>query len=225
MYSAVGLLSLLLLIGAGTSKGAFDFKSKLAEILLGRIDAVIEQNLAASIEYLDEEGMTLGGLVHNVQEIFSQGIKAGTSETEVINSSGEWIGRIIGRGTVFSTSTGAVATTTAANVCDSSIWQITPGGGNAPTQSVTLYFPATTTLYADCLTMNGQSVEFTVYNATTTGTGTVTLTKGWVLGTDLRGSTSTDNTVLVPDEWARIVMERTSLTTTTVFINPYTLGD
>jgi len=33
----------------------------------------------------------VGGLVHNVQEIFSAGIKAGSSAVEVINSSGQWV--------------------------------------------------------------------------------------------------------------------------------------
>ena len=36
----------------------------------------------------------VGGLVHNQQEIFVAGLKAGSSEEEVINSSGYWTGTL-----------------------------------------------------------------------------------------------------------------------------------
>lgn len=55
-------------------------------------DDSLIRSLISRIEKL--EGGALGGLVHNLQEIFSAGIKAGTSETAVINSSGEWTGVI-----------------------------------------------------------------------------------------------------------------------------------
>lgn len=38
--------------------------------------------------------VSFGGLVHNTQEIFSAGIKAGSSAAEVINSSGQWVGAL-----------------------------------------------------------------------------------------------------------------------------------
>ena len=77
---AVGLFALVLLIGAGNTSGAFDFKAKLAEILLSRIDAVIEQNLAASIESLNAEELKFGGLVEVFQKMFPEGIIIGNKE-------------------------------------------------------------------------------------------------------------------------------------------------
>ena len=63
---------------------------------------------------------TLGGLVHNTQEIFSAGIKAGTSDTAVIDSSGDWTGVIntANTATLSGTNTlsGATTITGAANV-------------------------------------------------------------------------------------------------------------
>jgi hypothetical protein len=53
----------------------------------------------------------LGGLVHNVQEIYSQGLKAGTSETEVINSSGQWVYQV--NGTTIAGTTGTLSSTLA----------------------------------------------------------------------------------------------------------------
>lgn len=47
-------------------------------------------------------GSPLGGLVHNQQEIFSAGIKAGSAETEVIDSSGVWKYQIDGTTGAFS---------------------------------------------------------------------------------------------------------------------------
>ncbi len=38
--------------------------------------------------------VSFGGLVHNTQEIFSKGIKAGSSAAEVIDSSGNWVGSL-----------------------------------------------------------------------------------------------------------------------------------
>lgn len=51
----------------------------------------------------------LGGLVHNVQEIFTAGIKAGISETEVINSSGQFVYQV--NGTTISGTTGTFSGT------------------------------------------------------------------------------------------------------------------
>ena len=48
------------------------------------------------------EAERLGGLVHNLQEIFSAGIKAGSAETEVINSSGQWVYQVAGTTGTFS---------------------------------------------------------------------------------------------------------------------------
>jgi len=49
---------------------------------------------------------------------------------------------------------------TAANVCNSPAWTSTAGA--AATTTITL--PSTTTLFADCLTTNGDSVSFSIIN-------------------------------------------------------------
>ena len=63
------------------------------EVINNRIEIVEKTTIDRDYETIETtEGLEyLGGLVHNVQEIFSAGIKAGTSETEVINSSGQWV--------------------------------------------------------------------------------------------------------------------------------------
>ena len=99
-YLTVGLLVLVLLIGAGNVSGAFDLKAKLAEILLSRIDTVIEQNLAASIESLDVEEAKLGGLVEIFQKMFPEGLiigekekgMTGYKEIKADSSGNMWIG-------------------------------------------------------------------------------------------------------------------------------------
>lgn len=65
--------------------------------------------------------------------------------------------------------TGAIATfattsaATTAQVCDNPVWTSTSNG--ATTTTITL--PATTTLFADCLTTNGDTVSFSVINTDT----------------------------------------------------------
>mgnify|MGYP001617716259 FL=1 len=56
----------------------------------------------------------------------------------------------------------ATSTATAAQVCDSSHWIVTP-----VTTTPTLTLPTTTTLFADCLTTNGDVVELSVASVTT----------------------------------------------------------
>lgn len=77
-YGAIiGLIALVFVVFAGGANGMFDFKAQLSKLLLNRIDTIIEQNLAASIEYLDEEGIELGGLVQIGQKSFPEGIIVG----------------------------------------------------------------------------------------------------------------------------------------------------
>jgi hypothetical protein len=61
--------------------------------------------------------------------------------------------------------TGAIAaftvtsTASASNVCDNPVWTVTP-----VTTTPTLTLPSTTTLFADCLSTNGDRITFSVYN-------------------------------------------------------------
>ena len=112
------------------------------------------------------KSVSFGGLVHNTQEIFSFGIKAGSSAEEVINSSGVWTGSISQSssdssrlylptfgGAVAALTSGGTVTSTAAQICDNSVLTFTPTG--TITASTTL--PTITSMYADCLTTNGDT--------------------------------------------------------------------
>ena len=167
---------------------------------------------------------SLGEQYHAIVEDFP-GIDINGNNALVENRAGNFTeinGRVFEGGTIWTTSTASTATSSTANVCDSPVWNISPAG--ASTAATTLYFPATTTLYADCLKSDGISFEVKIRNATTTGTGAVTLAKGWTLGTDLQ-ATSSDTAVLDPGRWAIVNFLRQSITTTTVFITRFNLGD
>jgi hypothetical protein len=109
--------------------------------------------------------------------------------------------------------TGSVATftvtstATAANVCDNPLWTVTPVTG---TTAITL--PVTTTLFADCLTTNGDSITFTVLNGSAVtstfmvagGGGTIVYSSSTTIAagkaaiiTVVRGATATYKALLV----------------------------
>ena len=74
-------------------------------------------------------------------------------------------GAVTSGGTVTAISTSsATYTATAAQICDSSAIVVTPLGA-----ATTVTFPASTTLFADCLTANGQYHDF-IWNSVATGT-------------------------------------------------------
>lgn len=124
---------------------------------------------------------------------------------------------IILNGGVFSTTTGALGTTTAAQVCAGySLWSVSP-----ESTATTLYFPATTTLYADCLTANGMTVSFSIHNATSgpNGVSAITLSEGWEQGMSLIGSSTDSLFILNPMDFAQVVMTRVSVATTTAIVD------
>lgn len=102
-------------------------------------------------------------------------------------------------GGVFSTSSSVAATLSAAEVCDYSVIRADP------TASFTLTFPATSTLYADCLSAVGDTKIMLIENATT-GTANVTIAAG-TGGTLLEEGTGGD-VVLAQDEWAILIITR-----------------
>lgn len=82
------------------------------EVTNSRIEIVDKNTIDRDYETNIESPGYLGGLVHNVQEIFSAGIKAGTSETAVINSSGQWIYQVAGTTGTFSSTLAVTGVTT-----------------------------------------------------------------------------------------------------------------
>jgi len=73
-------------------------------------------------------------------------------------------------------------TSTAANVCDNPLWNVT-----AASAAITVTLPSTTTLFADCLDTNGDTVSFLVLN----GSGTTSTVFAAGTGGTLTYSAST----------------------------------
>ena len=113
------------------------------------------------------KGESLGGLIHNIQESFDAGIAVGG--TEVINSSGDWVGDITGAGTnvLSGTNTFSGASTFTSSVqllkTASSTLQVGKVGG---------------TTYAGCIILGDTSATTTLtYITADSGTLTATTTK------------------------------------------------
>ena len=130
----------------------------------------------------------LGGSVHNQQESFDAGIAV--NQSEVINSSGSYVGALAGTtGTLSSTLTvtgetnvtnlvqggasytGADGSThvvlTAAQMCDSSYIGITPSAG-----AINVTTPTATQLIADCIPTIGDTFTFHYENLASAATNT-----------------------------------------------------
>jgi len=109
--------------------------------------------------------------------------------------------------------TGAIATftvsstATAANVCDNPLWAVSPPGAEP-----TITLPATTTLFADCLTTNGDTLSFNV-KAIATST---------VLAVGGGGNLDLDATATITaDKSAKVTIIRDSATTYLMQIDNY----
>ena len=109
--------------------------------------------------------------------------------------------------------TGAIATftvsstATAANVCDNPLWAVSPPGAEP-----TITLPATTTLFADCLTTNGDILSF---NVKAIATSTV-LAVGGGGNLDLDSSAT-----ITADKSAKVTIIRDSATTYLMQIDNY----
>jgi hypothetical protein len=155
-----------------------------------------------------------GGSVHNTQEAFSSGLLAGTANDLSVDSSGnltttgtaaitgETRAPLVELGSLTTLAATSTATTlTAAQVCNSNVieWDVT-------TTSSTLTLPTAANLVADCLTANGDQIEF-IFDATSASTTIVTITTG--SGIELIGSASTDDLIDNGNQ-ARVTLWRTS---------------
>ena len=135
---------------------------------------------------------SFGGLVHNTQEIFRAGIKAGTSGTEVINSSGTYVGAISGTTGAFS---GAVSGTTGAF---SSTLGVT--GAITATGGILLGGSAQVASSTSKLICNTGTVNFGAMTAGGYATSSMTVTGaavGNICKASLTTSTSTADALLI----------------------------
>ena len=153
--------------------------------------SIVEKGFSAIISSLQiligqsKESQALGGLVHNVQEIFSQGLKAGVDERQSVNNNGQLIGPI--GGAEWATTTRSDATTTLDNICSYGQWTLTKGVAGA---EYNLRFPSTSTMALSpknnqCLSKVGDTHTIMVYNASSTSTGKATTTFSTYLNTGI----------------------------------------
>lgn len=91
-----------------------------------------------------------------------------------------------------STTLTSALTLTAAQVCDSSHISVNSAAvaGTIADASIDITLPATSTLWADCLDTDGDSTEFTFYNASPTSASSTEFVAG--TGCDLRIGTSSN---------------------------------
>jgi len=178
------------------------------------------------------------GGVNFEKEIFKYGMYAGSPATQIVNSSAEYIGTITTANLITTTGgitatgdirikspvfTGSVATIsgtstaaiTAAQVCDSNYATVTP----SITAANTLTTPTAATLFADCLTTNGDEAGLIVLN-TTASTTVVTAGASSTIYYD--GATGGSAT-LAASSTAVLKFIRTSATAVFVIMSQYKL--
>lgn len=111
---------------------------------------------------------------------------------------------VVQGGSYLSTSTPGNTTLTAAQVCDNSVIEMTP-----TIASVNVTFPATSTLFADCLDTVGDSKDLLLTNATGTAGILLTLVADEsFIGLGTPTSTAATSEFVAADEWARVRMTR-----------------
>lgn len=150
--------------------------------------------LVISLAGIYDSNPIMGGLIHNVQESFDEGIAV--DGTEVIDGDGNWVGAITGTSETLSSTltvtgetnvanfvqgggsyTSADGSThvvlTAAQMCDNSYIGITPSAGviNVTTAS-------TTALIADCIPAIGDTFTFHYENLASAATTTTIVAGG-----------------------------------------------
>ena len=166
-----------------------------------------------------------GGTVYNRIIEFSEGITvdgttriggtgaatftSGAFSTTLAVTGESNLDTLIQGGDVTTIGTSASVTLTAAQVCNSAIISITP------TTTINVTLPATTTLFADCLTANGDTKSLLFENAATGAATTTTIVAG--TGNELLEHDGGD--VVIPgNEWAMITFIRYSATAVEVIV-------
>ncbi len=175
----------------------------------------------------------MGGLIHNIQESFDEGIAV--DGTEVISGTGGVsftsgafsstldvtgetnVDNLIYGGDVTTLTPGdTTSTLTAAEFCNSAVLSLTPAKG-----AYTLTLPSTTTLAADCLTTVGDSKVVLFENAATAATST-TIAAG--TGNELLEPSGGD-VVIEQNEWAWIQITRVRAAEFAVIVTSFQVAD
>lgn len=200
--------------------------------LLIRVGVVLALGLALFAVTRSE---SVGGLVHPVQEIFVAGIKAGSSETEVINSSAELTAVI--NTTAAATITGetnldtlvfggdstaltATTTLTAAQMCNSAYFSIVESGADTETVA-DLTTPTGAQLISDCIPTIGDAKMFMLQN-----TATTTFDVTWVAGSNIELIEPSGGDVIIQqNEWADVKFLNVDGTVVAVLVTSVQDGD
>ena len=126
-----------------------------------------------------------GGALHVIQERFNQGLIAGTTDQLTIGNdgsittsgtvtlSGETRAPLVELGSLVTPTTGSTTTLTAAQVCNSNVIEWEPTVANSSTT-----LPTSATLISDCLTADGDSIQFLFRNISATAASTTVVVAG-----------------------------------------------
>jgi hypothetical protein len=151
------------------------------------------------------DSLTLG------EDLIVGGTITATGETNVSN--------LISGGASFATSTDAAGTFTAAQVCDNNLIVATPNVG-----AVTLTFPTSALLFADCLPTIGDEKTIRVQNATTTtGANSIITFADGANGDHQEQEGAT--TVIEGTEWAEITFLNIDGTNHMMLVTVTQVGD
>ena len=129
-------------------------------------------------------------------------------------------GPLVHGGSVWSTTSAVASTFTAANICDNSLIQYSPLRGGS---GITVTLPATTTLYADCLTVNGMTWTTRFENSSSTVDTEAYFTITRAAGLRLYGDDA-DADLVTSTDVVTVEFNRVSASTTNVLISPYVIA-
>lgn len=140
-------------------------------------------------------GQNAGGTRNYDNPVFTYGARAGLTETQIIDANARWVGRVSSSqafaltgsftsagdnrlasfvrtdangalpNIVISTTSPNMAILTAAQECDNPVIDV----ANGVSATGTILLASTTAMTADCLTTVGDTLEFRLWNASTTG--------------------------------------------------------
>ena len=169
LFSLVGLLGIVSIVGVvSASSGSFLdlLANKMVDKLMGQEEtSLLGGSLTSEPTYLtySDDYQSVNSL-YEYGDIEIAGTQYNTGAMNLygdLTSSGDTrVDSLVKTGAIATFT--ATATASAANVCDNPLWAVSPSGAEP-----TITLPATTTLFADCLTTNGDSISFAVKTITT----------------------------------------------------------
>mgnify|MGYP001596416967 CR=1 FL=1 len=187
MWLVIAILGVVALTGlAKASAPEFSWASvedKLAQLLFGSVQP--EEGLLGASGTRYPSGVSADSTSPSAGQVRGTTLTiTGASTAGSLQSTGDLVGNLLRSGSVAAKT--ATTTLTAAEVCDSSLITLTAG-----TSTPTITFPATTTLFADCLDTTGDSKVLTLFNGSTVTTTIIAAGTG---GTAYYSSTLTIGT-------------------------------